>query len=87
MKAASCPTPDRSEFTGPSEVIVRIDPSSQPDSFGRIQFTAFWLTDQEWVPGGVRGQVFRAALDEFTAAAKRRNETVRVLPLPGGEQR
>lgn len=57
----------RDDFTSPDETIVHHAPDMKPDDFGRFQFTAFWLTDQEWVPGGVRGQVFNTNLQDFIA--------------------
>lgn len=57
--------PDPSEFRDPAEKIVHIN--TAPDGRGHQRFTVFWLTDQPWVPNGVRGQVFNADLAAFTA--------------------
>lgn len=71
--------PSRADFTDPSEVIVHVPSGSRPDSYNRFRFIAFWLTDQPWVPDGVRGQVFMTDLDRFTADVERRGGSVRVL--------
>lgn len=54
--------PTRDEFTSPNEDIVHVAADAKPDDHNRVQFFAHWLTDQEWVPSGVRGQVFYADL-------------------------
>ncbi|RKR92646.1 hypothetical protein BDK92_7088 [Micromonospora pisi] len=70
--------PSREDFTFPTEVIVHVDLSRPADDHNRRQFDAFWPTDQEWVPDGVRGQVFRSDLDKFI---ERHNGPVRVVNL------
>lgn len=70
------PTPAHADFTTPDETIVHHAADAKPDDYGRFQFTAFWLTDQEWVPGGVRGQVFHTSLEAFIA---RNSGPVRVV--------
>lgn len=72
--------PERSEFRHPDEVLVHV--KTRPDCSGRQTFLAFWLTDQPWVPNGVRGQVFSTVLDEFTA---RHGEPVRIWKDDSGE--
>ena len=71
--------PTREDFTSPNEVIVHHNADVKPDDYGRFQFTAFWLTDQEWVPGGVRGQVFHTSLAEFIARDEKAGRKVRVV--------
>ena len=78
--------PRREEFTDPSEVIVYVPSGQQPDSLNRTRFIAFWITDQDWVPTGVRGQVFFADLNEVIADVKRRGEHVRVVTLSDRSQ-
>jgi len=68
--------PSRDEFDSLDEVIVEV--RGVADNFGRSRFTAFWPTDQEWVPGGVRAQEFFADVDVFTDRALERGETVHV---------
>jgi len=68
--------PTRDDFTSPNEVIVHV--TGPVDSFGRRSFTAYWPTDQEWVPGGVRSQLFFASLADFTARAVNRDQEVRI---------
>lgn len=72
-------TPTRDEFTSANELIVHVDAAAVPDGFNRVQFFAFWPTDQEWVPGGVRAQVFHTDLDEFVERTKRDGKTVRII--------
>jgi hypothetical protein len=66
------------DFTSPDETIVHHRADVVPDDLGRFQFVAFWLTDQEWVPNGVRGKVFNTSLDVFTA---RQSGPVRVVTV------
>ena len=68
--------PSRDEFDSLDEVIVEV--RGVADNFGRSRFTAFWPTDQEWVPGGVRAQEFFADLAAFTARAVDRGQEVRI---------
>lgn len=79
VTALTLPTPIRGDFTSPKEVIVHADLTQRPDGHNRVRFTAFWLTDQEWVPDGVRGQVFHSDLDRFVADDAQRGRTVRVV--------
>ena len=72
-------TPSRDDFTSPAEVIVHVAQGQKPDRFNRFRFAAFWLTGQEWVPSGVRGQVFHSDLDRFIADVERRKGSVRVV--------
>lgn len=72
--------PNRDEFSTATEFIVHVG-GSAPDLFGRTQFAAFWPTDQEWVPGGVRGQVFFASLEEFVARQRDQGYTVRTVDM------
>lgn len=66
-------TPHRRVFDGLPDGAFIIDPQElagdgyevRTDALGRAHFTAFWRTDQEWVPGGVRGQCFHANLDDW----------------------
>ncbi|WP_213455282.1 hypothetical protein [Rhizomonospora bruguierae] len=74
--------PTRGDFAAPNELIVHVPADAEPDFLGRLQFTAFWLTDQQWVPGGVQGQVFRTNLVHFTGRAVTDGHTVRVVRLP-----
>lgn len=71
--------PTRTDFKAPNETIVHHRADVKPDDYGRFQFTAFWLTDQEWVPDGIRGQVFYTNLAKFIA---RSSGPVRVVTLP-----
>lgn len=80
---ATLPTPSRDDFTSPDEVIVHVAADAKPDDFNRVQFTAFWLTNQEWVPGGVRGQVFTTDLDRFSVAKAEQQSTVRIVRVGG----
>ncbi len=57
-------TPTQADFTDPAEMLVRISLGQNPDTGGRVQFTAFWLDDY-LPPDGVRGQVFNTNLDRF----------------------
>jgi hypothetical protein len=70
----------------PGEALVQIT-DREPDGFGRMQFTVFWLGHTPHVePGphhGVRGQVFHARLDDFIAERARRGQTVRLWSLTG----
>jgi hypothetical protein len=72
------PMPTRADFTSPDETIVHHHADVRPDDLGRFQFVAYWLTDQEWVPDGIRAQVFNTNLDEFIA---RSTGPVRVVAL------
>lgn len=74
--------PSREDFTHPDETIVHPDPASKPDERGRTRFTAFWITNQEWVPNGIRAQIFYTNLDDFVTRAKA-PATVRIV---AGEQ-
>ncbi len=46
------------------------------DDLGRCQFTAFWPTDQGWVPGGVRAQVFHTNLEDWRERHERQGLTL-----------
>lgn len=86
--SAGFPTPDRSEFTGPNETIVYVDPGQKPDDYNRLHFTAFWQTNQEWSPSGVNAQLFYSDLDRFVADDERDQRTVRIIrDLPSGGAR
>jgi hypothetical protein len=71
--------PSRDQFTTDREVHFHIPANSRPDNFGRLQFTAFWPTDQPWVPGGVRGQVFHTNPGEAAARWQADGFTVHVI--------
>lgn len=70
--------PARDEFATPDEILVEVH--GEPDNFDRTPFAAYWLTDQEWVPGGVQAQLFQTSLRWFTGRAEMLGQTVRVLP-------
>lgn len=72
-------TPARDEFTSMNELIVHVDQDATPDGFNRVQFFAYWPTDQEWVLNGVRAQIFFADLDAFVERAKERGDNVRLI--------
>lgn len=59
---------EKEDFAGDHEVVIEIH--SAKDDWGRCQFTARWLDDNEWRGGsGVHGQVFFANIDEFVSRA------------------
>ncbi|HVM52658.1 MAG TPA: hypothetical protein VM262_05630 [Acidimicrobiales bacterium] len=58
------------------EFVVTVQ--SRPDGAGKQRFVAEWLDPA--VPGGVRGQVFHTALDDFVA---RRSSPVRIIDETG----
>jgi hypothetical protein len=70
--------PSPHDFTSTDEVIVHHQ-DAVPDELGRLRFVAYWLTDQEWVPNGVRGQVFNTSLADFIARDEKDGKTVRVV--------
>lgn len=76
-------TPTRDVFTDDREILV--DLGSGPDTLGRFQFTAYWLTDQGWVPGGVRGQVFHTVLTAWVARNVAAGCTVRFVGARAAE--
>ena len=73
------PTPAREDFTSLSEVIVWHHADAVPDSFNRIQFTAFWWGYHHAVGDSVRAQVFHTDLAAFIAAEEAKDKTVRVV--------
>lgn len=74
--------PALADFTTDNEVIVRPTPGQAPDSQGRIQFTAFWLSPASVY--GVRGQVFRTSLEDFITREQTAGHPVRVEGGPRG---
>jgi hypothetical protein len=80
------PIPSRDDFTHPDEVIFEVANNAQPDNLNRIRFHAFWLTDQPWVPNGVRGQVFHADLGRYLAQEHALGHPVRVINAVGSQQ-
>lgn len=80
----TAPTPGRAEFPADDHCIVHLAADAKPDLFSRVQFTAFWPTDQEWVPGGVRAQVWRADVDEWVARQETSGWKVTVVRVGGG---
>lgn len=77
-------TPTRDQFTSPDQFIVHVDRAATPDGFNRVQFFAYWPTDQECVPGGVRAQVFHADLDDFVRRARASGQAVRIIRTEEG---
>ena len=75
-------TPARADFTSDRHDIVHVAADARPDFLNRVQFFAFWRTDQEWVPGGVRGQVFHTDLDAWVKRNEERGRTVTVIRVP-----
>jgi hypothetical protein len=73
------PKVTRADFSNPNETIFHVPAGAQPDSHGRIRFTAYWLTDQPWKPGGVSGQVFNADLHRHLAQAAALGHPTRVI--------
>jgi hypothetical protein len=72
-------TPSPSDFASSSEVLIHHYEDAVPDSLGRLQFVAYWLTDQEWVPNGVRAQVFNTNLAAFIDDEEIKGNQVRVV--------
>jgi hypothetical protein len=68
----------KGQFYSDQEVCIEVH--SEPDNFGRQQFTAMWLDDNEWRGGsGVHGQVFFTDLSEFVSKTKEKGKTVRFV--------
>jgi len=69
--------PLKSEFEGPAEIMLEV--LARPDGQGRQMFRAYWLTDQAWVPGGVRAQVFTAKVRPWMEERIGKGHTVRLI--------
>lgn len=76
MKIEKPQIPSQTEFTTPTENLVRLTPGQRPDA-PHTQFTVFWLNDTAGTR--VRGQVYNTNLDRFTAQAEAEGATVRVI--------
>ncbi|TDD37867.1 hypothetical protein E1287_07370 [Actinomadura sp. KC06] len=74
--------PARDEFRRDEHLVEILD--DRPDSENRITFYAYWHDDKTPAeggpPAGVRGQIYVADLDKFTAHAAKRGINVRRWP-------
>ncbi len=75
--------PTRGDFDGPHHTIVHVAADARPDGYNRVQFTTHWLTDQEWVPSGVRGQVSFADLEAQVQEWEAEGRKVTVVRIGG----
>jgi hypothetical protein len=64
------------EFRG-DETLDLVEILTPLDDLGRAMFRAYWLTDQPWVPGGVRAQVFNTNVALWVSGHRQRGRTVR----------
>jgi hypothetical protein len=71
-------TPRREAFPTAETIFVETQTINgrELDDLGQARFTAFWLTDQGWVPGGVRGQCFHTDLAAWITRTERQGGTV-----------
>lgn len=70
-------TPSPSDFTSSPEVLIHHHEDAVPDSQGRTQFAAYWLSGLK--PSGVAGQVFRTSLKAFIDDEELKGNQVRVV--------
>lgn len=52
------------EFAGDHSLTI-FEVLTAEDDAGRAMLRAYWLTDQPWVPGGVRAQVYTTNVTEW----------------------
>lgn len=76
--------PTVGDFTDANETIIYHADNVKPDSYGRFQFTVFWLGHHpaRGEGDGVRGQVFNTNLADFTTRERNRGRSVRVVTRP-----
>jgi hypothetical protein len=70
--------PLASEFGG-NWSLTFVEILTAPDGQHRQMFRAYWLTDQEWVPGGVRAQVFTTVPGGWIRERQAKGRTIRMI--------
>jgi len=78
MKTDARGIPVRGEFGGDRNLVI-VDLCTALDDLGRAMFRAYWLSDEPWLPDGVRAQVFHTNVALWCQGRRAKGRTLKMI--------